>query len=215
MSLKRLVIVAGPTAVGKSFFLKKLMHRTFSDVPAQLYLSGAEWQEVRARQFDIDYPQPFPAILPNHIVLHYETTRTWRRPYDFANDPSLELLHIAEKSTIVTLWAPAHILLDRFVSHNFKSWRRRAHRVAVRWFGKSFNPKYTRLAELFALYRDGSPELERIYRDWFGFCSGFPVADHWIVDTSKLTNRLVPLDHTLPDPYGRLIDLLHPRSRAA
>ncbi len=215
MEIKQLLVVAGPTAVGKSVFLKRLTRQTSNDLCAQLRLSVAKWKQVNARRFDTDAPRPFTALPSEYIALHYETTRIWKRAYDHANDPGLKLLQLADKRTFVTLWAPANVLLDRLVRRDIKSWQRRLPGIFAPWSGKSRASKYARRVEFAALYRDGASELDQIYTDWFRYCSGFSSDDHWVLDTSALNNPVRPLDHALLQPHGQVADLLRSQSRAA
>lgn len=215
MKIKHLVVVAGPTAVGKSVFLKLLMRPSSNDLRAQLRLNAATWQQVNARQFDSDAPRPFTKMPSEYIALHYEITRTWKRDYEHANDPGLTLLQFAVKRTFVTLWSPANVLLDRLVNRDIKSWRRRLPALGARWTGRSPGPKYARRIEFAGLYQDPAPELDQIYATWLRFCSGFPADDHWLLDTSAMNNPVRPLDHPVWQHDGQLARLLRSPSRAA
>ena len=215
MKIKQLLVVAGPTAAGKSLFLKRLTQQTSNELSDQLTLGFQRWQQVNARQFDSDAPRPFPGTSSDHIGLHYEITRTWKRPYDHAGDPGLELLQFAEKRIFVTLWAPADVLRERLVGRDIRSWRRRLSGVIARWPGKPSTRKQARRIDFSNLYRAGVSELEQIYQGWFRFCADFSSDDHWLLDTSAANGRVRQLDHASLQSGNCVTGLLRGPSQAA
>jgi len=214
VQIKQLVVVAGPKAAGKSFLLKRLKHGTMSDVRDKLGLSNSDWQQVSARQFDPDARRPFTTPRSKVLILHYEITRAWKYLYDYAHDPALKLLQAADKTTFLTLLAPTHVLLARFVQRDITSWRRHLPRLVAEWSGRANEGNNGRRKKFVELYENGA-EVERIYREWFRFCSRCSVQDHCTLDTSAGSHQLLRLDHASPNSYEQLIALLRPKPRAA
>ncbi len=215
MKIKQLLVVAGPTAVGKSLFLKRLTQQTSNELSDQLAVGCQRWQQVNARQFDSDAPRPFAGAPSDHVGLHYEITRTWKRSYDHAGDPGLGLLQFAEKRIFVTLWAPADVLRERLVRRDIRSWRRRLSGVIARWSGKPSARKQARRIDFSNLYQDDVSELEQIYRGWFRFCADFSSDDHWLLDTSAANGRVRLLNQASLRSGNCVADLLRRPSQAA
>ncbi|MDZ4735047.1 MAG: class I SAM-dependent methyltransferase [Rhodospirillaceae bacterium] len=102
-----LAIVTGPTSVGKSTLIDRLM--ADASLRAQYGLDGSDWQLLQASEAD-----GMPSGRNERVLLHYDflrPSRTGIRSYD--RDPVLHLMGVADRVTVLTLMAPA----ERLRSH--------------------------------------------------------------------------------------------------
>jgi SAM-dependent methyltransferase len=99
-----LVVVAGPTAVGKSTFVRRL--QSDAKLRAELGLEAGEFEVTQAAAVRELAPGP-----RERLLLHYDflrPSRTGMRSH--GRDPDLRLFEVAERITVVTLMAPAATL---------------------------------------------------------------------------------------------------------
>lgn len=139
--IKHLLIVAGPTSMGKSTFCRKIMS---GEVDLNEEINSTDWRLVHARKLDSINRNP------ENILFHYDLMRPWgtsMRSYN--RDPSLDLLKVAEKISVVTLVCPQNALLER---HG-----------AVVDKGKGANKRHNKLLKNYQR-RDF---VDRWYRAWF------------------------------------------------
>lgn len=186
MPIDRLIVVAGPKAVGKSRLIERLRQGSalqlaealqMGDPGSWQYGAGIDFQETgqRARVRD-------SAI--ERFVLHYEITGPWNRRYyarSFHEDRPLELLGSAKEITFVTLWAPCDILMQRFLARNPRFQNRLTWLRSLYWHGFQI----TKLDSDFRpLYRN-PPSLQCIFLEWISFCDVASTKQHWLVDSSN------------------------------
>lgn len=108
--IRNLVIVTGPTAVGKTTFSKRLS--IDAALQQQLGLGSGPWTLLDASKVD-----SLPRGMNDNIILHYDflrPSRTGIRSYD--RDPTLHLMATAERTTVLTLIAPLSRLRDQIQS---------------------------------------------------------------------------------------------------
>jgi SAM-dependent methyltransferase len=105
-----LALVVGPTAVGKSTLLNRLIAN--SGMRQELGLDGSDWLPLQAKD-----ARSLPEGRQERVLLHYDFLRPSRsgiRSYD--RDPVLRLLDVADRVTILTLMTPAVRLRAQLLS---------------------------------------------------------------------------------------------------
>jgi hypothetical protein len=108
--IKRLLIVAGPTACGKSTFLRRLREQTLpAEILSRLPPGCDAWPQVNARKFHEGL------LLHECIVLHYAINSN-KLTFDY--DPAFGNLPPSVKATILTLKVSGSQL---FHQHNTRS----------------------------------------------------------------------------------------------
>ena len=151
-----LFIVMGTNAVGKSTFVESLLRGENSDVANEMGLDlSLDWTHQRYNKL----PQAETADVP-HMLLQFNIGK-----YLIDGDLHhyerglLDLIRVADKVTIATMWLPAETLRERF-----------AKRVPASWLKKRMRSRRVRkIHKTFAqLYADPD-QLALRYRAWFSF----------------------------------------------
>ena len=96
--IDHLVVVAGPTGVGKSTFIEAL------NAPSMRERFGIEgsFETIQANALDGLRTGPIATL-----VYHYDMLRPFDRPlHSHGRDPAFHLLASAKRITLVTLWEP-------------------------------------------------------------------------------------------------------------
>ena len=121
-----LVVVAGPTAVGKSTLIERMRAGSAPEIAAQLGLSGFEdFAVVSADALSADRQRR-----TEKLILHYDTAlpHVEEHAWTYARDPALDLLACAERVSVVSLRASAKTLRERLVESEFGGRRPRGSR---------------------------------------------------------------------------------------
>lgn len=143
-----LLIVAGPHGSGKSTFLNLLAADALPDEIKALLPPGAGgW--VQTSVMKVFKPADADAATGDAgargVALHYNILRPHVRGLaDYASDPSLKLIDLAEDVTVVTLRPPLPRLIAQFAARSAVQqaaapWPTRARRAVVDqlyWFGR-------------------------------------------------------------------------------
>ncbi len=116
-----LVVVSGPTAVGKSSFIRALK----SDAALRKKFGiGGSFTEVGANRLDDLAPGRHDTL-----VFHYDMLRPFDRPLQsHGRDPAFHLLQSAEKTTFVTLAASGKELQQRLGSEGAQASTRKGRK---------------------------------------------------------------------------------------
>ena len=148
-NIGHLVVLAGPTASGKSTLLEKLVNDP--GTRAGFDITGDNWHVPRS---DVD---DLPRGRLDNVLLHYDLLRPYRRSTGtHARDPWTDYLSVAERVSIITLMPSRGILQRRIVSAQGD----RAE--------KSESKRHGELRERYA-----TPDFLRAwYGAWFGFLNG-------------------------------------------
>ena len=176
VSPKRLLIVAGPSCVGKSHLLEKLQEGELPMLATSLGLAPvSSWEFYNANE--LNRPTDLPA---GNTALHYDLLRPRFAGFgNYHNDPVLKILDAAQEITVLTMWDEPEILLGRF-DQRIQGKLLRIY-VPVRLFGLLRN--FPKLIKKRNCYRQ-TPELWRQYTLWFEFCAGYDLIEHWILRNS-------------------------------
>jgi len=111
--IKNLLIIAGPTAVGKTTFLKDFYSGKLSKEFYKVFgvQNPREWKYVSSSRI---YYLDEPCI--EKLLLHYDFMRPYgsgRHAKVYERDEALDLIKCAEKVVIATLYAPSKVLKAR------------------------------------------------------------------------------------------------------
>ena len=138
--IHHLLIVAGPHGSGKSTFLNLLAADSLpDDIKALMPPGAAGW--VQTSLMKVFKPGEADAAAggarARGLALHYNILRPHvRNLADYASDPSLRLIGLAEAVTVVTLRPPLPRLVSQFAARSAVQqaaapWRTRARRAVV------------------------------------------------------------------------------------
>ena len=103
-SIGHLLVVAGPTSVGKSTFIRRFLHDAAVREPLQI--EGDGWHSVSASRID-----SLPTGALPRVVVHYDLLRPFRKSIrSHARDPATHLFETAQRISFITLMAPMQCL---------------------------------------------------------------------------------------------------------
>jgi tRNA (mo5U34)-methyltransferase len=174
----RLLLVAGPTAAGKTTMIERLKKGALPEVAERLELGDARaWPTIPAGKLR---EIAEPAI--DRLIFHYDFLRPYlRRGASLVRDEALDPLEVAERVQAVTIFTPPERLLRQYEQSEIEP--RLAARKDV--------PAGERRARLWREYRDPAA-IARLYRAWFEFCRG-RIREHWVVTLDPQT-RIEPAE---------------------
>lgn len=159
-SIGHLVVVAGPTSSGKSTLCAKL--REDASLRQQFGMNSGKWDLVGSSKV--------AKMLPgrrDQLILHYDFLRPSRTGmHSFDRDPSLDLLKVAEKVTILTVATPRLQLAEQLRKGEIE---RKGRKPRERDF------------DLLKLY-SGPQFLNDWYDSWSSFSSSFSTATRIVVE---------------------------------
>lgn len=161
----KLVVVSGPTMVGKSTLIEQLRRNEAPEVAKIVGIDdGATWITAQANKL-ATLTEP----LIEKLIFHYDFLRPYLRSAKVhKRDEALDLLDTAEHLTFLTLWCPPKLL------------RERLERGAIA--PKTRNGVYRgnkRHLMLFKEYEDPA-KIRAHYQNWFEYTRGKP-GDHVVV----------------------------------
>lgn len=165
--MKRLVVVAGPTSVGKSHFVDGLLQGGFPDIRALIEMNQpSRWQAMSANSIRNGFMPPDNL---EGVVLHYDFLRPYRRTTKTHDrDDALIILAEADIVVFVTLVASPAILRQRIEESELRPGR----------FGKSL--RGTKRHLLLRQDYEHPQRVRRFYEAWLSFCSRWP-GEHILV----------------------------------
>lgn len=176
LRIDRLLVVAGPSASGKSRFIQDLAAGRHPEMDAVVGSRGEPWLEGLPNHI-ADLPQPHVTKL----AYHYDFMRPYLRgPFNFERDRATDVMSVAEAVTSVTLVADAKDLADRW---NRREIRSRTH------FGLYLGSK--RSKKISKTFSDRA-SVAALYDRWIDFIARQP-GEHYLLDTRGETSGLVPV----------------------
>jgi len=170
MGVNRIVLIAGPSGIGKSYFIDRLSQGDLEEFAEDLNIEEpAAWQHVFAKEL-----RENPAQVAERIFFHYDLTGPWKHNIQngFWGDRSLQVLDSAGATTVVTLFASPEVILRRY----FK--RQKETKGLFRFLFRLARP-----AQEIKLYREPA-KLLTLYHEWYEFCQSRYLKDHWQVNTT-------------------------------
>ena len=154
-----LVVVTGPTSAGKSTLSARLAGDP--EFRRQFGMDAGDWPIVNA-------PEAFelPPRRHDRLILHYDflkPSRTGIRSYD--RDPTLHLMNVAEKVTVLTIATPRKRLIEQLRTSEIEQVRKpqRKHLELLNLYGKQ-------------------QFLVDWYTAWELFCSRFPSSERVLIE---------------------------------
>ena len=175
--LRHLVVIAGPSCVGKSTVVSRLIKGELPALAQSLGLLNAErFAVVHAAEFKKDTT---PGDVSGDVFLHYELTRTRFVKTGPQSDRALQILTHARRIDFLTLWEDPDTIARRFRAKVRRSLVdallalefRRARRVFERFL---IRRRY---------FRDPQ-HMWALYCQWFEVCDTVPAASHWTFRSS-------------------------------
>ena len=179
--IDRMVMVAGPTSVGKSTFIEQLSRAEWLDVAAALEIG-------QLKDWTVSSPLELHSLhepVVDRMIYHYDFLRPFLRgPNDHHRDHALDLLESVANLVTVTLWqAPERLAAQHqsaTIDRKTKGGRYRG------------NKRQLKLAEI---YREPA-QVRALYENWFNYISGFP-GQHYVLEIGA-----TPKLHKLADWHG-------------
>jgi hypothetical protein len=201
MPIDRLIVVAGPKAVGKSHIIEHLRHGSLPHLAEALEMDDpSSWQYGAGVDFQAaDQRSRVRNSTIERFVLHYEITQPWNRRYyarNYKEDRSLELLSFAREITAATLWAPCDVLMQRFLARNPRFQNKLIWLRDLYWHGFQITKLDT---DFRPLYRDPM-SLFQIFSEWIDFCRINSAKQHWLVNSSDERYSFALLER-FPDDF--------------
>ena len=165
--VKHLVLVAGPPSSGKSHLIRALQRGQWPELAGQLGLAdAADWPKIEARRLHrINEP------VLDRLLMHYNFLSPFHRSaHSYERDEALDILRLADRLSIITVWTSPPVLLERFEQAKAKGLLIGDGHMGSR-----------RLLQIREQYRDRATVI-RFYERWFDFA--LPrAASHHVVCT--------------------------------
>jgi len=173
----RVIVIAGPSCVGKTRLISEMREGLHAPVRAALGLDDVHaWSYLNARGVVIRAMQP-----SRGLVLHYDIVRPLmeRRVEGFGDDPGLAPMLSAAEVRVCSMWGGAALLRERaYRKLASRRWLdRRALRMPLQWW-----ERLRRLRRRQVWYCDEAFIRNRYIR-WFEFVDSLSnVSRHLILD---------------------------------
>lgn len=197
----RVIIMAGPSCVGKTTIMGRLERRQCRELALALGLTEPQnWAFCNARRLP---PSGVDGAAPRRLVLHYDISRPRRERSieSFERDPALASAVAAPNLCICSVWGTAELLRER-ASLKFAAHLRvdaKSLRTPVTWCVRTI-----RLRALRRRYRDACFVREQ-FEGWFAFVQTLPnVNQHVVVDARDAEPRAVPFSHWRSSASNRI-----------
>lgn len=188
-TLRYVVVVAGPSHVGKSTLIASLLRGDMPRLAAALGMDPKEYSLVRASEW-----RRLTQTSCKAVLLHYDLTR---KPFlvHGTMDGALGVLNGAQTVSFLTLWAPPEELARRFDSEFRAGIAADLRRLQIRRARRTFH-NYRVRRPVFK-----TPDLMwGLYERWFDFTRRFDRSLHWVMRCSSLDSH-----DRLPSPLSRTL----------
>jgi hypothetical protein len=176
--IQSLIVIAGPSCVGKSTLLSQLQKGQRPQVADILGLDVPErWEYSDAVRMRLC------SARPARLVLHYDLLRPFKLGIKggYGHDDALDTLDAADQVTLLTLWALPRTLAGRAVRRLFAASVGAERDLG--WCGVG-RCRLNLLRSLARYATQGSRWLNQIYAGWFAYCEARPVCAHWLLDAT-------------------------------
>jgi 2-polyprenyl-3-methyl-5-hydroxy-6-metoxy-1,4-benzoquinol methylase len=175
--IRRMLVVAGPTSVGKSTFIQKLQNGEFPECEETLGVHNLkDWNVQTGGSLINSTEAELDAMIFHYDFMHVHF-RSEKIP---ARDPLLDGLHVAEELTFITLLAPEEVLLKRIYSGEIEPNTKRG-----KYRG---NKRHLAIRDIYQ-----SPgAVAKHYRGWLEFAKT-KSSRHYVMNTAG-EQKLTPLE---------------------
>jgi len=185
VSIKRLILFAGPPCSGKSTVIKKVLLGNLPSLAESLQLGEpSSWKYIQAAKV-----HELSGSRMDRVILHYDILRQWRLKLDnpsYEDDKPLGLLDAAEETTFVTLWTTPALLSRRLKLRETRCFIKTL--LSLDFDGTRESIRNCQVNKLYV----NPPKLFLHYDKWFSFCGSFDAKENWIMDTTKNIPELIP-----------------------
>ena len=188
--IKKLIILGGPPAVGKSHLIEQLQKGKSSSICAELQLNDpSKITFTRAQTLS-----KISAPSVDTLILHYDFLGPFTNgENDYDDKHALSVIYSAEEVVFVTLWVPPAVLSDRI-------YKRRV-REKVAFLPKLLLGKEGFKQQLHKLHRfkniqqlyNNPVRLTAQYEKWLNFCDKYFSIAHYIFVNLENEEHLIPL----------------------
>lgn len=174
--VKRILVVSGPTSVGKSTWIDKLQSGAFPQVEEAMGRSDfKQWRSETGGSLINSHEAQV-----ENMIFHYDFMHVhFRSEKTFDRDPLLDILGAADELVFITLLAPEEVLLKRLHSSEIEPKMKK---------GKfKGNKRHMAIRDLY-----GKPgEVGKHYKQWIAFAKTFS-DKQYVMDTWN-DEKLIPL----------------------
>ena len=155
--IQQLLVVSGPTSIGKSTFIKKLMKNELGEVSKSLEMEDpSAW----VMSSPILIKKNLKDAFHQKMIFHYDFLRPYQRSARVPKrDDALEIVDTADHVVFLTLWCPSNMLRDRL-----KRGELDPNTVNGVYKGRE------RYLQLYEEYKDPQ-KIYGHYQNWFEFTS--------------------------------------------
>jgi predicted RNA methylase len=160
--IKKLIVVAGPTSVGKSRLIQKLINHNLPEIAQPIGIEkGMEMAFAGANSLEQNYNGNVDIFL-----FHYDIVRPFRRSAKtHERDEALDILDTAEDIVALTLWTPPDILRKQFEQSKILN-RGKIKKNERRW-------------KIYQDYADKG-KINEFYNGWLKFCCDNKVQNYMV-----------------------------------
>jgi len=177
-SIDHLIVVAGPSASGKSTFIRKLYEKQFPEVGRYLGVEDLhKWPLIHAVSTD----RMTEAALKS-MILHYD--------FLYTGEKVLQLLERVHAVSVITLWTPPERLRYQLITGKLRNritgslfelvksnlfkllplsltlWM---SKMPLWWFPRSLFKSHMNAGKIYSQH----DQVIRIYREWFSLCNKY------------------------------------------
>lgn len=186
---ERLIVIAGPSAVGKSVLMDAMQGARPDSATGVglLEMNGpSDWRYLRACDFERKSYAP-----GDREVVHYDLCRKRRHKEDLTSKSVLaKRMQGAGDLVIVTLWEEPKTMARRVWLRTLRGGPDTGGKKTRR---KRNIHRYRNLGKLYMYGVHPGRLWLRYYTEWLRFCARFEARQHWVVRTT-LPDQWLPLD---------------------
>lgn len=185
---KRLIVFAGPSCVGKTTIINRMMTGDYKQLTQRLEIDNIlQWNSIEAIQW-----YKHADKLGSKIILHYDILRPHIKYTNgaYADDNSLNGINSYKNITMITLWATTDILLRRLNNRKIALENQQVPIVnlPIKWSRKR------RFKKVSNLYKNPTQVINH-YNQWMQFTKTLKLKTHWILDTTIDQLQCLPATH--------------------
>lgn len=189
--VKKLYLLGGPPAVGKSYLMEKMQRGGLPAIVSELDM-GDPSQLVFARaQTLVDIKEP----VVDRLVLHYDFLGPFvNGTQDYFAKDALGLIADADEVVFVTMWVPQPVLSQRIHDRRVRESIAFMPKLALGKEGFGQQVKKLRRFKMIQDLYDNPERLGQQYAKWLAFCAQYPGRPHHVLINLKDEETLFPLD---------------------
>lgn len=199
--IDRLIIVGAPSCCGKSMFIRRLLNGELDVIAAQLNMGDVEsWAYKDTFYVDKAYTRKLLQSPVDKLVLHWTIPhpslklmlRNIALMYSYDKQERIELLNVARRIEILTLYASPDILRDRVDLRHRKIIKKQTLSDAS--LMNHINKYWScwGIKNIYNVYSDTN-KLIKMYDRWFEFCNHYNSAAKYLVNVLDYEPIIEPI----------------------